>query len=281
MLNPLSLLKHPVLLSLYFISSLAHAQIYSSASSASMAGAGRAAVEAGDVNYLNPAGLVHLRGRFFVGTFTENDLTLGLSEASKEVVVPASITYFQSKTKDDFGTEFKTQDTRLSLADFVVNKFSMGITGIMNSSSINQSDYNQTNANLGFFYTPLDTLGLGAVFYNLFSEKAEVPEIIRLQRQTGIGFQYIYKSFLRYRLDVLSAKNNNFGKPAYMTGFETLLNEWVSVRLGYQNDILANRELGAMGLGFNGPVFSVYYAYQKSIKGAYFGRHSIDLSLRF
>ncbi|MGZ3743812.1 MAG: hypothetical protein ACXWRA_08170 [Pseudobdellovibrionaceae bacterium] len=281
MLNPLSVLKLPVLICLYFISSLAQAQSFSTAATDGVGGAGRAAVEAGDVNYLNPASLVHLKGRFIDSTFNKDDLALSLSESSREVLVPACLSYFQRKITDNFQREIRWQETRLSLADFVIDKLSMGLTGILDSVKVNELTYNQTNGNLGFFFTPTDKFGLGWVFYNIFQGNQNIPEELRFQPKMGVGLNYIYKGFLRYRLDALSANNNNFGKPTYMTGIETLFNEWLVFRLGYQNDILAERELVAEGVGFNGPVFSVNYSHQGSIKGPNFDRHSIDLLFSF
>lgn len=281
MLNPLSLLKHPVLLSFYFISTLAHAQSFSSAGTDGSAGAGRAAVEAGDVNYLNPAGLVHLKGRYIYTTLSKDDLSFSLSESTREVVVPASLSYFQRKQKDNTDQDVKWQDMRLSLADFVFDKFSMGVTGVMSTVDYKNSSYHQTNGTLGFFYTPFETFGVGYVFYNVFGGKDNVPEEVRVHARMGVGLHYIYKNFMRYRFDVLTADNNNYGKPAYMMGLESLLNEWITVRLGYKNDILAGQELFTQGIGFNGPIFSMNYAHQGSVKGVNFDRHSIDLSISF
>jgi hypothetical protein len=281
MLNPLSVLKHSVLMCLYFISSLVHAQSFSSAATDGVAGAGRAAVESGDVNYLNPAGLVHLKNRFIFLTLSKEELSLSLSEASRDVVVPASLSFFQRKITDSFQDEIRWQETRLSLADFITEKLSMGLTGILSSVKVKELNYNQTNGNLGFFFTPTDKFGLGYVFYNVFGVNENTPEEFRFLPKMGAGVNYIYKGFMRCRMDVLSADNNNFGKPVYMAGIETLLNEWMVFRLGYQNDILISREIITEGLGFNGPVFFLNYAHQGSTKGANFDRHSIDLSFSF
>jgi hypothetical protein len=281
MLNPLSVLKHPVLLSFYFISSLAHAQNFSSAATDATAGAGLAAVEAGDVNYLNPAGLVHLKGRYIYSTFSKEDLALSLSESSREVVIPASLSYLQRKFTDILNREIRLQETRLSLADFVTTKFSMGLTGIIGNLKINDVEYTQTNGNLGFFLTPTDHFGMAYVVHNIFGVSENVPEAYRLQPEGAVGFNYIYRNFIRTRFDVKSAANNNFGKPTYMMGFETLFNEFMAFRFGYRNDILASQELLCGGFGFNGPVFSLNYAHMGSIKGANFDRHSIDLLFSF
>jgi hypothetical protein len=281
MLNPLSLFKHPVFLSFYFIASFAHAQTYSSAATDSAGGAGRAAVEAGDINYLNPAALVHLKGRFIYSTFSKDDLSIGLSESSKDVLMPASLSYFSRRMEDVGYDSISTQQFRLSIADFVFDRFSMGLTGIMDTSKMRDRTYNQTNGNLGFFYTPSDHLGAAFVFYNVFGVNENSPEVVRLQPQMGLGLHGIYKNFLRLRGDVLSGTNNDFGRPKYMGGFETVLNEWLIARIGYQNDIKGSQELLTAGIGFNGPVFAFNYAHQGNMKGPEFDRHSIDLLISF
>ena len=280
MLNPLSVLKHPVLLSLYFISSWSNAQTYSSSSSAAIAGAGRAAVEASDVNYLNPAALVHAKGRYIYSTWSSEDLSVGLSETSEDVIIPANLSYFQRKTKEG-ATEIRVDEIRLSIANFVVSKFAMGLTAISNTSKVNDIGYNQTNANIGFFYTPNDHFGLAYVFYNTFEPPWNVPEVLQLRPQMAIGMNTVFKNIVRGRFDVLSAAGNNFGKPSYLGGFEAILNQWLSLRFGYKNDILAEQEVFTQGIGFNGPTFALNYAHQGAVKGKDFERHSIDLLISF
>jgi hypothetical protein len=281
MLNPLSLFKHPVFLSLYFISSWACAQTYSSAAAEAMGGAGRAAVGASDVNYLNPAALVHLKGAYLYSTWSKEDLSIGLSQTSNDVILPASLSYFQRKYENLANQDVRLQEFRLSIADFVVEKFSMGLTGNINTTKINDTNYNQTNGTLGFFFTPKDYIGLAAVFYNVFAPKDNVPEAFRLRPQIAAAVNAVYKDFVRVRFDVLSAPEDNFGKSTYMAGFETMLNEWSTMRLGYQNDIMASQELLTAGFGFTGPIFAMNYAHQGNLKGKDFDRHSIDLVISF
>lgn len=281
MLNPLSVIKLPVLLSLYFISSFAQAQSFSSAATAGSGGAGRAGVDAGDVNYLNPAALVHLKGRYLYSTASKEDLSVGLSETSREVVVPASLSYYQNNFENLAHQSVHIQDTRLSLADFMFEKASIGLTGIMNSSRLNEASYRQTNGNVGFFYTPTENFGLSYVFYNVFAEDSQVPEAIRLRSQMAAATNYVFRKFLRFRADVLSAANNDYGHSTYMAGIETFMNEFIMVRFGYATDTLVGRDLVTEGIGFRGPVFSVNYAHQGAVRGSDFDRHSIDLSISF
>ncbi len=268
-------------MSFYFISSWSYAQTYSSASSGALGGAGRAAVEASDVNYLNPAALVHAKGRYIYSTWSRDDLSLGLSETGQDVIMPASFSYFNSKTKNASGQDLEVQEFRLSIAGFIVDKLAIGLTGNSNTSKINDVKYNQSNANIGLFYTPHDRLGVAWVFYNTFDPRANVPEVLQLRPQMAFGVNTVYINILRARFDVLSSADNNFGKAKYQGGFETLWNEWVTLRLGYQNDIMAEQELFTQGLGFNGPVFAVNYCHQGNIKGKDFERHSIDLLISF
>ncbi|MBK9324554.1 MAG: hypothetical protein IPM97_16690 [Bdellovibrionaceae bacterium] len=281
MLNPLSSLKHPVLLCLYFISSWSYAQTYSSASSGAVAGAGRAAVEASDVNYLNPAALVHAKGRYIYSSWSREDLSVGLSETGRDVVLPASFSYFVSNSKNNSDQDVQVQEFRLSVADFIFDRLAIGLTGNDNTSKINGVKYNQTNANIGLFFTPTDRLGVAWVFYNTFEPRSNIPEDLRLRPQMAFGVNTIYQNILRARFDVLSSADNNFGKAIYMGGFETLWNEWMTLRLGYKNDIKAEQELFTQGLGFNGPVFAMNYSHQGNIKGKDFDRHSIDLLISF
>lgn len=281
MLSPLSVLKHSVLLSLYFISSYAHAQIFSSPATSGTGGAGRAAVEAGDVNYLNPAALVHMKGRTLYTMYSKEDLFVGLSESSRDVVIPASFSYRQTRYDDALNRAFQIQESRLSIADFLMNKASIGLTGIVNSSKIDGQTYNQNNGNIGFFYTPTDHFGLAYIVYDIFGAKDEIPEEVRLEQKMGFALNYVFRKFLRYRLDIVTNRNSDFGHSAYMTGVETFVNEWVIARVGYQKDTFTSRELITEGLGFRGPVFSMNYAHEGSFKGPDFDKHSIDLSISF
>src|SRR5207253_11414009 len=144
-------------------------------------------------------------------TLSKEDLSFSLTESTRDVLIPASLSYFQRNITDDPTHVLKWQETRLSLADFVVDKLSFGITGILSSVKINEVNYNQTNGHLGFFYTPTDMLGLGLVFYNVFGVNELVPEEVRFQPKIGAGVNYIYRGFVRYRFDVISADKDSFG----------------------------------------------------------------------
>lgn len=249
------------------------AQVYTSSISAATGGTGRAAVEAGDASLLNPATLVHLRGHYLFSSFSKDDVAVVLSDNSEESFLPASLGFVQKKSQVAQG-DLVQQDLILSLAEFVVDKWAFGLTGHYLEQKLPNSSYRQTNADLGLVYTPQSHIGLALVAYNIFGENSDIPENIRAKPSVAAGFNYIYQSMVRFRLDGTS-------ESVVMAGLETYVNKFLITRLGYQSDVDDHRELITAGLGFKGPRFSLNYAYQGNtqISGDY--RHSVDLEIPF
>lgn len=272
--HPLSyVVKLPVSLFFYLILNTVSAQVYSSSISAASGGTGRAAVEAGDATFLNPATLVHLRGHYLYSSFSKDDLVIVLSDNSQESLLPASLGYVQKKSTVALG-ELVQQDLALSLAEFVVDKWAMGLTAHYLEQKLPNSSYRQTNADLGLIFTPQPHIGLALVVYNVFGENRDIPESFRSKTTVGGGFNYIYRSMVRFRIDATS-------ESIVMGGVETYVNKFLITRLGYQSDVDDNRELITAGVGFKGPRFALNYAYQGNtqISGDY--RHSVDLEIPF
>lgn len=271
---PLSLVKHPVFLIIYLIANLANAQEYNSSISAATAGTGRAAVEAADAAFLNPAALVHLRGHFLYGNFAENDFAVVLGDSSAESFLPSALAYKQ-KTKLRVGTqEWKESDISLSLAEFAKDKWAMGLTAHYLEFQGPTSSYRNINADLGLLYTPVAHIGWAAVVYNVMGEDKDIPEALRPETHFGLGFNYIYHSMVRFRADLTT-------KSEYLAGLETYLNRFIITRFGYGNNTDLKREILTAGAGFKGPRFAVNYAYQGSLEKSGDYRHSVDLEIPF
>ncbi|XGC80746.1 hypothetical protein ACES2L_15585 [Bdellovibrio bacteriovorus] len=258
---------------IYLTVKTASAQVYNSSISAATGGTGRAAVEAGDAAFLNPASLVHLRGHYLFSSFAENEFAVALSDNTQESAFPASLGYV-SKTIELPNDEIVQSDITFSLAEFIADKWSFGITGHYFQLKIPGASYSQPNADLGILYTPESHIGWALVVYNAFGKDEDIPEAYRPETSVGGGFNYIYQSRVRFRLDATS-------KSLYMAGIETYINDFVITRLGYQNNTEDKRELITAGLGFKGPRFALNYAYQgnSQISGDY--RHSVDLEIPF
>ncbi|MEK2647177.1 hypothetical protein [Bdellovibrio sp. BCCA] len=272
--HPLSLIKKlPVFLFVYLIVNTASAQVYNSSISAATGGTGRAAVEAGDASFLNPGTLVHLRGHYLFSSFAKDEFAITLSDNSPESFLPAALGYVQ-KNSDVPQGELKFSDINMSLAEFVVDKWALGVTGHYFEFKIPNSSYRQVNGDLGLIYTPKANIGWALVVYNIFGENKDIPEAFRPKTSVGGGFNYIYQAMVRFRLDATS-------ESVYMAGIETYVNQFIITRFGYSNDTDDKRELITAGVGFKGPRFALNYAYQGNpqISGDY--RHSVDLEIPF
>jgi hypothetical protein len=142
MLRPLSLIKKlSVFLFIYVSANVAGAQVYNSSVSVAAGGTGRAAVEPGDASFLNPAVLVHLGGRYLFTSFGKNEFAAALSDNTKESTIPASFSYMQKSTQKTSHGDLKENDFAISLAEFVVDKWSVGLTGHYLSQDLPGSSY--------------------------------------------------------------------------------------------------------------------------------------------
>jgi len=280
MLNPSSFIKKLsvfliIYLTAYLISPSASAQVFNSSVSAATGGTGRGAVEGGDATFLNPATLVHFRGRHLFGSVGSSDFAASLSDNTTESTIPAAFSYLQEK-HDVAGDSLRLHDFVLTFAEFIAEKVTLGVNAHYYDEKLvnSQKSYLEINGDVGLEYTPTDYLGLGVVAYNFTGERTNVPADIRQSSTFGGGVNYIYHKIMRLRLDLTS-------QSTAMAGVESFMNQWLILRGGYSNQWETGRELITFGLGFEGPKFAINYAYQGNprISGDY--RHSIDLQFPF
>lgn len=273
MLHPLSLIRHTVFFCVYLILNVAQAQVFNSSISSATGGTGRAAVEVADAAFMNAATLVHVKGRSFYSSFAENQFAISLNDNTPDIMMPAALGFVQKKW-DLASGELKESDITLSLAEFATDKWAMGITGHYREQKLEERSYRQTNADIGFIYTPRPQIGLALVGYNLFGEDTSAPEELRRKTTVGAGFNYVVGSSVRFRLDATSESE-------FMGGVETYINRFVISRIGYYNDSDDARQLVTAGMGFNGPKFALNYAYEGNPQESGDYRHSVDLGIPF
>lgn len=248
--------------------------------SSAAGGTGRASVDAGTPSLLNPAMLVHLKGRQIYTAYEKDTLVVGLSENSKEVAIPTSISYWQKKpqvaTTQD---EVLTQDFRLTVAEFIQRLWAVGVTAHYFQVRTPEKTLGQGNIDLGFSVTPVPDIGMALVFYNLGQENKDIADEHRLYQQVGIGFNHIYRDYFRSRLDILSGRNQNFSESTLMLGIESYMNQWTIIRLGYLQNTFLRRSGWTAGFGFDLPKFRINYAYQSLTQEE--NRHSVDMAIPF
>lgn len=258
------------------------AKAYVGSVSAATGGSGRAAIEASDSPFMNPAAVAHLTGYYFTmaygsGGNSQADadvMALSLTDNMRETVVPTSMAYYQS-TDRTRGEEHSQKNFRLSLANFINPQLAFGLGIVHQQDYLPQVSYSQTNMDLGVLWAPNKDIGFGAMVSNAFGPAANIPQGQKLNRQWALAGSYNYQQFMRLKADILQEEEGL----SYGLGIENYMNRWLVFRLGYKNATAQSYHLYSGGLGFVGPRFGLHYAYQASPQGAIYERHSVDLAI--
>jgi hypothetical protein len=124
-------------------------------------------------------------------------------------------------------------------------------------------------------------MALGLVAYDLNKSPENWPQDSRVEPKLGIGYHYVYRGFLRTRVDYLSGNNYKLNEGSWMLGIEDYLNRWTVVRIGYQENPLNISDLVTFGAGFDLPKFKINYAYLAETKDNSQVRHSVDFTVPF
>lgn len=257
---------------------VAHAEIYTGAVSASAGGTGRASVDAGVSSFLNPAMIVHQKGRQVYTGWTKDEMLVSLTENSEDAALPSSLGFWQKQNENSI----KQQDFRVSFAEFVRGIWALGITGHYYQVVGSEKTYSQGLIDIGLAVTPVPDVGLALVFYNLGGSKLdELSPELRINKKVGVAFNHIYQNFLRTRIDLVSGEDQEWRKSTLMLGLETYINKWVVSRLGYQNNSYLKEDLMSLGLGFDLPKFRLNYAYIYNSTNSKDQRHAVDITIPF
>ncbi len=241
--------------------------------SAAAGGGGAASVEAGESSFMNPASIPHLKGRYFYSSFQKNLFALSLIENDKQSAVPGSFGYFAD---DDL------QMFSLSLADFILERVSMGLSLTYWQAEFNPQEKRQTsiNANAGLLWTPFKDFGVGFAAENMFSPNEEFKQNSKLIPTSRLGLNYLYTEWFRWRLDFVTLTNNRWDNWIPQAGFESYASKWFILRVGVSRRPQL-KESWSAGFGLDLPRFKVDYASQWHVDGGNEQRHSVDLGVPF
>ncbi len=203
----LYLLGHGICFLLFFDGNQSLAQQNYSATALGTGGAGRAAIVAADINFMNPSALVHSHGRHFFFRSAPQAMMTGISEGPGDIILPASLAYYQESralasggqsASQTGGGQFsgdiargsiledraKVKDTSLAFADYIVPRLAIGVTIHHHSIlwpdtfdfSAHDQNYSRNYTDLGFLFNPGPNLGLGLVFTNFFGAENYNPK---------------------------------------------------------------------------------------------------------
>jgi hypothetical protein len=279
--------RFSALIALFFacVPPFASAQFIPGAVSAGAGGAGRAAIDAGEDHFLNPASIAHTKS-VFLGVnystlsgdnFTDRYTSVVVTDGEFVSFLPTSLAYVQ-RTQNFAGLGDVSQKyTSLAIGGFLRERFSFGMSVHHLDSQVGDLSYGQNNLDAGVLVTPFDNFGVGFVAYNFVPASADVPIEFRDQDQQFLAFNYIYENFARLRFDISVATS----RPVGMVGLESFYNPFSCIRLGYADSADETKRRASVGLGFAGPRFFFDYAYQAALAEPKFSSHSVDLVVPF
>lgn len=247
---------------------------FQSSVSSGTGGAGRGTVDPYGLIYANPALAATLKERYLTSSFSKNQTIVSFLDAGVKNIVAGGLSYKQNQ--DDLKTT-NLKELTLSLSDRAFDRFTFGINlNMFDLSVLDQAKKKQYTSDIGLGWLVTQDWHLGFVFLNSFKqgEKLTAP-------REAIGTSYIFNNFVRFRLDVESNDDSNWGQPIIAAGLENFINDWIVWRAGYREESLQDRAFGTVGLGFTGPRFGLHYAYVQDTQDNKENRHSIDLGLSF
>lgn len=245
-------------------------------------GSGRGAVDTTDGILLNPAFLVDFPSKYITLNYSQDDYAVTVVDNGKESFFPAALQFVETKTSQvdtrKFGVSFATPRWKILTVGTTVSL--VEYSNILNNAGA-ETKYRQGVADLGLTLALSKNIGFGLVANKVGSTHTELPAGLELQKTVGAGFSYTYANFMRLRFDVLSGPDNKTDKLVYMYGIENFINEWLVVRLGYQNNNVTAQNYLTAGLGFDGPQFGFHYAYVGNTANQPDQKHLFDLSIPF
>lgn len=281
-----------LLFSLTYFSQAGHAQYLTGPVAQGLGGAGRAASDDGEQVFLNPAAIVHASpftsSLFYQDGYAarnEHDKVIGLSLAdnTENLFFSGGYAYAQRKRTYDALNSREEQYHQISLGRTVIPHVSLGLSvSYLSTKLVGGDDYEQWDGHVGMLYNPTPELGLGFVFYNLNKRDEEVPVDVQNQDQIAAGVHYIFMPSFRGRMDIIQQQTANPNKKMrYQAGVESKFTEFFMVRLGVENDGLADRDHYTLGLGFDGPRLKVDYFYRKNSEYNEGALHGVDMRMPF
>lgn len=281
------------LILLFVISaSSARAQFFSGPSSAGTGNAGRAAVDPGEVMFMNPAALAFLQkyvvsGYYDVGQGSglgdQSSWGFSLADGTPDTYMPGALSYIRKRTDATGGVSDTQQDIQLNLAGQPLKYMALGLAVHRFSdqilSAVRGQEYVQFNGHLGVILIPTPQIGIGLVGYDLVPKMSEsTPSSLRVVPTYAVGANYLYEKIFRARLDLIRPDmNNKGGRNDLAFGVESIFQESLIVRLGGYCRETADQTFWTAGLGYHGPRLSIDYGFQKDIRTGDNLRHVVDL----
>lgn len=283
--NGLMILVH-IIFSLFF-SFQVHATEMVGALSAGMGGTGRAAIQSNESLYLNPASIA-LVDKFYSGAsyqsgflsegISRNTYSINLTDGTADTMFPGSLGYRRHRISD-YGQQYSEDEFKVGMGYRITQRMSLGLAGsYLKAVDEGQTIHKQTNLDLGFLVGLSPSWGVSLSGENLLKAKSDIPAALQRRAQAALGTQYIYKSYIITRYEVLlPLHTENTDELAHRFGLGFTLRGDFLLNLGYSVDDNVSQNWSSAGLAWMGPRLRLAYSFQKEERMGLGTRHLVDL----
>jgi hypothetical protein len=242
-----------------------------------LGGSGRAAVDAAESGWLNPATLVHIQSYHFAVSSHQSD-------GGEEKLAAGSFSFIQRKTlRGGAGAVTADQrDFQFSMAGFFPGKsLSIGLTfRRLIHEQAGGFDVTQDNFAIGFLYPMTEKFGIALTGHDLAGAADSVAPEARMIPTIGLGVHFVPHEILHARADLVRPmESNDDGRNNVHLGLESWFRQDFAFRLGSAWLETRNENWLTTGLGFKGPRLSFGYSFEKEIRSNDGSRHTFDLWL--
>lgn len=274
------------------IASVSSAEIFRGPLSSSMGGTGRAASDAGESAFLNPALIPLLKNYEFDAYFRDgaadsgqhrNAYGVGAGDNTSDVLFPGAIHYLRLRDMGRANAGTSSELWHLAVGRAATKHFAFGASGYRLSSKVDgDREYVQWNYSLGLLFTFTPDIGMAYVLDHIAKPGSNVPWGLRQDLQQGVGFFASLGELMRVRLDLTRNEvNNPEHRLVYMLGFENVSGEFAIFRTGFRRDDERNQNYLTVGVGFNGPRLKLDYSFEKNLRGSSGALHGVDIRIPF
>ncbi|MBL7687331.1 MAG: hypothetical protein JNJ49_04810 [Bdellovibrionaceae bacterium] len=269
---------------------------------AGLGGAGRAAVDATESAWLNPAGLVHIQ-RYHAAFSTQQssqesgdsfrDYAVMLADGEPERTTAGAFSYVNRRTLRGGAGEIvgSQQDIQLSFASFVPfpRRLSVGATFRHLIHQEYGGDISQNNFTLGLLMPMGRKWGFAVVGSDLAGASDAVSPEARMIPTLAVGVHVVPHQLLRIRADWVKAfeqeapigrpggPSSDSGRSDLRMGLESWFREDFAFRVGGAWLESRDQMWVTTGLGFRGPKLSFGYAFERDVRSGEATRHTFDL----
>ncbi len=261
--------------------------------SAALGGSGRAAIDAAEAGWLNPATLVHVNSYHFAVSSQQShrdagdgfsDFGVMLADGGEEKIAAGSFSFVQRKTlRGGAGAiSAEQRDFQFSMAGFFPEgSLSMGLTyRRLIHEQPGGFDVTQDNFAVGFLYPFTEKFGIALTGHDLAGASDSVASEARMIPTIGIGLHFVPHQILHVRTDIVRPlEANEDGRNNVHLGLESWFRPELAFRVGSAWLEVRNENWLTTGIGFKGPRLSFGYSFEKEIRSNDGSRHTFDLWL--